>query len=107
MFNYNFLFFKDVGEVIIKSEPQNSPVKVRIKKENIKGTHHEALQRIYGQSDVSNYYQHHWFSSSLEVRLCNHTYILYIVYCTPVVFSEEFGNVTEIQVRRPISRRTH
>lgn len=61
--------FLDVGEVIVKSEPQNIPlVKVRIKKENTKDTHHEALQRIYGETDVSNHYQHHWFSPSLEVN---------------------------------------
>lgn len=60
----------DIGEVIVKSEPHNIPsVKNRVKKENTKGTHHEALQRIYGESDVSNHYQHHWFSSSLEVNL--------------------------------------
>lgn len=60
--------FLDVGEVIVKSEPQNiASVKVRVKKENTKGNHHETLQRIYGQSDVSNHYQHHWFSPSLEV----------------------------------------
>ncbi|CAH1127456.1 unnamed protein product [Ceutorhynchus assimilis] len=36
------------------------------KKENIKATHHETLERIECEIDAPNYYQQHWFSPSLE-----------------------------------------
>ncbi|XP_030763401.1 INO80 complex subunit D [Sitophilus oryzae] len=41
-------------------------VEDKIKKENLKVTHHEALQRIEYEKDEFNYYQQHWFSVSLE-----------------------------------------
>lgn len=42
-------------------------IEQKAKKEIIKATHHETLQRIECETDEFNYYQQHWFSSSLEV----------------------------------------
>ncbi|KAJ8978968.1 hypothetical protein NQ317_001440 [Molorchus minor] len=41
-------------------------VKPRFKRESIRATHHEALQRIETETNVCNHYQQYWFSASLE-----------------------------------------
>lgn len=44
-------------------------VKPQLKKSNVRGTHHETLQRIADVQDICNHYQQHWFSAGLEVSI--------------------------------------
>lgn len=59
------------------SEAHKSPnlLKQHLKRinNNIRGTHHETLQRIQAENNVENHYQHHWFSATLEVSMANYT----------------------------------
>lgn len=41
-------------------------IEQKVKKENVKSTYHETLQRIEVERDEVNYYQQHWFGTSLE-----------------------------------------
>ncbi|KAJ8962596.1 hypothetical protein NQ318_000989 [Aromia moschata] len=57
-----------ISDLNVDTETHKSPaiVKPRFKRESIRATHHEALQRIERETDVQNHYQQHWFSASLE-----------------------------------------
>ncbi|KAF7265543.1 zf-C3Hc3H domain-containing lethal (3) L1231 isoform X2 [Rhynchophorus ferrugineus] len=54
----------DVSKAEVHKLP--SVVEDKNKKENVRRTHHEALQRIEHETDEYNYYQQHWFSIRLE-----------------------------------------
>lgn len=64
--------FLDIGDANIKQESDVIPTvtKPRLRRTNLKATHHEARQRIDYKADFFNHYQHHWFSASLEVYHC-------------------------------------
>lgn len=55
-----------LGNEDFNSHKLNSSVKPRVRRNSLRSTHHESLQRIDPSYEHFNHYQQHWFSAGLE-----------------------------------------